>query len=164
MRWGSCAGELRRWHFAPHSLHACCLRLRPSRTSHPPHPAPGPTELCAQVLRVCRALSRGLPFRSLAATGGHKLRTQRESLAEGVDVLVATPGRLQELTADGALRLDQCQAVVLDEVDVLLGAPGSGMGRVGETGAVCMLGWELWDCCALAAGLGAWLGAAALGG
>ncbi len=87
------------------------------------------------MVRVCRALSRALPFRSLAATGGHKLRTQREALAAGVDVLVATPGRLQELLspapqgAEGgssaasapALRLDACRAVVLDEVDVLLG-------------------------------------------
>ncbi len=93
-------------------------------------------ELCSQVVRVCRALSRSLPFRSLAATGGHKLRTQREALAGGVDVLVATPGRLQELmspapapqggegavgTGAPALRLDACRAVVLDEVDVLLG-------------------------------------------
>lgn len=85
-------------------------------------------ELCAQVVRVCRALSRSLPFRSLAATGGHKLRTQREALAGGVDVLVATPGRLQELMVGGgeegagaALKMDACMAIVLDEVDVLLG-------------------------------------------
>ncbi|GAB4820362.1 hypothetical protein N2152v2_007408 [Parachlorella kessleri] len=90
-------------------------------------------ELCSQVVRVCRALSRALPFRSLAATGGHKLRTQREALEAGVDVLVATPGRLQELlappaeqegsgaVAGPALRLGACRAVVLDEVDVLLG-------------------------------------------
>ena len=87
-------------------------------------------ELAAQVLRVCRALSRagGLRFRSAAATGGHVLRTQREVLEAGVDVLVGTPGRLVELLQDGCLRLDFCRAVVCDEVDVLLGA-GWGLGR-----------------------------------
>lgn len=60
-------------------------------------------ELCNQVVRVCRALARSLPFRSLAATGGHKPRTQREALAAGVDVLVATPGRLQ-VGARGVLK------------------------------------------------------------
>ncbi|KAI7845180.1 hypothetical protein COHA_001225 [Chlorella ohadii] len=80
-------------------------------------------ELCAQVLRVCRALSRvgGLRFSAAAATGGRALRTQRETLENGVDVLVGTPGRLAELLTDGCLRLDFCRAAVCDEVDVLLG-------------------------------------------
>ena len=42
---------------------------------------------------------------------------------QGVDVVVGTPGRINELMAKGALRLDQCRAVVLDEVDILLGGP-----------------------------------------
>ena len=41
--------------------------------------------------------------------------------AQGVDVVVGTPGRINELMTKGALRLDQCRAVVLDEVDILLG-------------------------------------------
>ena len=41
---------------------------------------------------------------------------------QGVDVVVATPGRIQELLARDSLRLDRCKAIVLDEVDVLLGA------------------------------------------
>ena len=40
---------------------------------------------------------------------------------QGVDVVVATPGRIQELLARNSLRLDRCRAIVLDEVDVLLG-------------------------------------------
>jgi ATP-dependent RNA helicase DDX18/HAS1 len=80
-------------------------------------------ELCAQVLRVCRALSRaGLRSRSAAATGGRPMRTQREALAGGLDVLVGAPGRLAQLLDQGCLRLDFCRAVVCDEVDVLLGA------------------------------------------
>ncbi|EFN54452.1 hypothetical protein CHLNCDRAFT_135879 [Chlorella variabilis] len=79
-------------------------------------------ELCAQVVRVCRALSRaGLRFRSAAATGGRPLRTQKEMLEGGVDVLVGTPGRLAELLGEGCLQLTFCRAVVVDEVDVLLG-------------------------------------------
>ena len=53
--------------------------------------------------------------------GGHKWRTQREALDEGVDLVVATPGRLAEHIKGGTLKLAQCQAVVLDEADVLLG-------------------------------------------
>ena len=53
--------------------------------------------------------------------GGHKWRTQREALDEGVDLVVATPGRLAEHIKASSLKLAQCQAVVLDEADVLLG-------------------------------------------
>eukprot|EP00887_Chlorella_sp_A99_P006189 scaffold3.g6189.t1 len=81
-------------------------------------------ELAAQALRVCRALAGGgLRFRSAAATGGRPVRTQREALMAGVDVLVGTPGRLLELAGAGALSLEACAAVVLDEVDVLLSGP-----------------------------------------
>lgn len=89
-------------------------------------------ELCAQVLRVVRALSRaGLRLRSAAATGGRPLRTQREALEGGVDVLVGTPGRLAELLQERCLKLDFCRAVVCDEVDVLLGALRAGAGAGG---------------------------------
>lgn len=78
-------------------------------------------ELAAQAARVCRALSNaGLRHRSAVATGGRPMRTQREALKEGVDVLVGTPGRLLELAQARALSLDAVRAVVLDEVDVLL--------------------------------------------
>ncbi|CAL8471592.1 g11134 [Coccomyxa elongata] len=79
------------------------------------------TELCAQVLMVARGLAKGAPFRAIALTGGFKWKTQKEALEEGVDVVVATPGRLGEHIKAGNLRLHQCRAVVLDEVDVLLG-------------------------------------------
>jgi ATP-dependent RNA helicase DDX18/HAS1 len=79
------------------------------------------SELCAQVLRVCRALSNTLRFRAVAATGGRPMRTQKDSLDQGVDVLIGTPGRLAELLSSGALKLDNCAHLVCDEVDVLLG-------------------------------------------
>ena len=79
-------------------------------------------ELCAQILATCRALSAsGVRLRSCAMTGGHAARTQVEALKQGVDVLVATPGRLATLVEGGALRLSDCRALVLDEADVLAG-------------------------------------------
>ncbi|GIL45873.1 hypothetical protein Vafri_3002 [Volvox africanus] len=87
-------------------------------------------ELVQQVLRVARALSgAGLRCRTAAFTGGQKddkaraasFRTQKELLSEGVDLLVATPGRLQQHLERGSLELTDCRMLVMDEVDVLLG-------------------------------------------
>eukprot|EP01023_Acetabularia_acetabulum_P032290 TRINITY_DN30170_c0_g1_i1.p1 TRINITY_DN30170_c0_g1~~TRINITY_DN30170_c0_g1_i1.p1 ORF type:complete len:331 (-),score=46.98 TRINITY_DN30170_c0_g1_i1:2-994(-) len=77
------------------------------------------TELAAQVMRVARALSKWMPFCSVAATGGHKRRSQIEILKSGVDMVVCTPGRLLELVESGHVDLTFCRAVVVDEVDVL---------------------------------------------
>ncbi len=83
-----------------------------------------------QVYRVAKALSNnGANIRTLAVTGGQSeereraksLRTQRERLTEGVDLVIATPGRLMELIKGGHMDLKACQTLVLDEVDVLLG-------------------------------------------
>ncbi|KAI8113511.1 hypothetical protein M9435_003512 [Picochlorum sp. BPE23] len=82
-------------------------------------------ELCTQVLRVCRALSRTLKFRSGIFTGGHPMRTQKKTLENGVDIVVGTPGRLLELQASGSLDVSQCSHVVCDEADVLLGPASS---------------------------------------
>ncbi|EFJ52361.1 hypothetical protein VOLCADRAFT_86719 [Volvox carteri f. nagariensis] len=87
-------------------------------------------ELVQQVLRVARALSSaGLRCRTAAFTGGQKdekaravsFRTQKGVLGEGVDLLVATPGRLQKHLQGGTLELTDCRMLVLDEVDVLMG-------------------------------------------
>ncbi len=79
------------------------------------------SELSTQVLRVCRALSRSLKFRTAICTGGHPMRTQKDSLKQGVDIVVGTPGRLAELRANGSFTYENCSHVVLDEADVLLG-------------------------------------------
>ncbi len=79
---------------------------------------------------MSRALSRaGLRHRSLAMTGGEKdddkrarsFRTQADCIKEGVDLLVATPGRLLEHLRRGSMKLEATNAVVMDEVDVLCG-------------------------------------------
>lgn len=87
-------------------------------------------ELVQQVYRVAKALSKaGARLRVAAMTGGQdseaqrykSLRTQRDTLAVGVDLVVATPGRLAEHMRHRSLDFSCCKAIVLDEVDVLLG-------------------------------------------
>ena len=80
------------------------------------------SELVVQVLGVVRRLARGgLKCRSLAMTGGNQGKTQTQTLKEGVDVVVGTPGRVGHLLDVGKLEVDDLEAVVMDECDVLLG-------------------------------------------
>lgn len=60
-------------------------------------------------------------MRSVGLTGDFKMRTQTDMLMEGVDLVVATPNRLLRHMDVGNIQLDRCKAVVLDEVDILLG-------------------------------------------
>ncbi|GMY33751.1 DEAD-box ATP-dependent RNA helicase 50-like isoform X1 [Fagus crenata] len=77
-------------------------------------------ELASQVLNNCRSISKsGVPFKSLVATGGFRQRTQLENLQQGVDVLIATPGRFMFLIKEGFLQLTNLRCAVLDEVDIL---------------------------------------------
>ncbi|CAM9154515.1 unnamed protein product [Sphacelaria rigidula] len=78
-------------------------------------------ELAQQVHGVAQLLSGTIPFRSCCFTGGpgRTFKTQAQLLQEGVDVLVATPGRVSTLLDAEALNLEDCRAIVLDEVDVL---------------------------------------------
>ncbi|CBI26041.3 unnamed protein product, partial [Vitis vinifera] len=78
-------------------------------------------ELASQVLSNCRSISKfGAPFRSMAATGGFRQRTQLENLQQDLDVLIATPGRFMFLIKEGFLQLTNLRCAVLDEVDILL--------------------------------------------
>jgi ATP-dependent RNA helicase DDX18/HAS1 len=80
------------------------------------------SELVMQVLGVVRELARGgLRCRSLAMTGGNEGKTQTQTLKEGVDVVVGTPGRVSHLVEVGKLEVNDLEAVVMDECDVLLG-------------------------------------------
>ncbi|KAJ6313697.1 hypothetical protein OIU77_015060 [Salix suchowensis] len=77
-------------------------------------------ELASQVLNNCRSMSKfGVPFRSMVVTGGFRQRTQLENLEQGVDVLIATPGRFMFLIKEGFLKLQHLKCAVLDEVDIL---------------------------------------------
>ncbi|MEB3200229.1 MAG: DEAD/DEAH box helicase [Synechococcaceae cyanobacterium] len=85
-----------------------CLVLTPTR------------ELAAQVGESVLAYGRYLDLRSDVVFGGVSVNPQIQRLSRGVDVLVATPGRLMDLQQQGAVRLDRVEILVLDEADRML--------------------------------------------
>jgi ATP-dependent RNA helicase RhlE len=77
-------------------------------------------ELAAQVDESVAAYGRHLPLRTTVVFGGVNINPQIRRLQAGIDLLVATPGRLLDLHRQQALRLDQVQMLVLDEADRML--------------------------------------------
>jgi len=77
-------------------------------------------ELSAQILDSFRTYGRHLRLSSTLAIGGVGMNPQVKALANGVDILVATPGRLLDLMQQRALRLDNIETFVLDEADRML--------------------------------------------
>jgi ATP-dependent RNA helicase RhlE len=77
-------------------------------------------ELSLQIAESFRAYGRHLPLSVAVAIGGVSMGGQVRSLLAGVDVLVATPGRLIDLVQSHALRLDGVEVLVLDEADRML--------------------------------------------
>jgi ATP-dependent RNA helicase RhlE len=77
-------------------------------------------ELSGQILDSFRAYGRHLRLRSALAIGGVSMGKQVRSLLNGVDILVATPGRLLDLVLSNALRLNEVEFFVLDEADRML--------------------------------------------
>jgi ATP-dependent RNA helicase RhlE len=77
-------------------------------------------ELSGQILDSFRAYGRHLRLRTALAIGGVSMGAQVRSLLNGVDVLVATPGRLLDLVKANALRLNGVECFVLDEADRML--------------------------------------------
>jgi ATP-dependent RNA helicase RhlE len=91
-------------------LRKCCrvLVLSPTR------------ELSGQILDSFRAYGRHLRVRTALVIGGVSMGGQVRALLNGVDVLVATPGRLLDLVKGNALRLSDVECFVLDEADRML--------------------------------------------
>ena len=77
-------------------------------------------ELAEQVMQSCQQYAADLALTCYAAYGGVNLGPQITRLKAGVDVLVATPGRLIDLFTKGAVRFPALRAVVLDEADRML--------------------------------------------
>ncbi|MGA8077809.1 MAG: DEAD/DEAH box helicase, partial [Xanthobacteraceae bacterium] len=77
-------------------------------------------ELSGQILDSFRTYGRHLRFRSALAIGGVSMGAQVRSLLNGVEILVATPGRLLDLVHSNALRLNGVECFVLDEADRML--------------------------------------------
>jgi len=92
----------------PYSKNVHALVLTPTR------------ELAAQVRESVYTYGKFTSTTSTAVFGGAKIFPQKSKLKKGVDVLVATPGRLLDLVNQKAVKLDQVQILVLDEADHML--------------------------------------------
>ena len=77
-------------------------------------------ELSAQIVDSFQTYGRHVHPRVTLAIGGVPINRQIRDLVSGVDVLVATPGRLRDLMQTGAVRLDFVEIFVLDEADRML--------------------------------------------
>ncbi|HSX10661.1 MAG TPA: DEAD/DEAH box helicase [Chlamydiales bacterium] len=85
-----------------------CLILTPTR------------ELASQVGESIRTLGKYLPFTSIDIFGGVNIDKQISRLRKGVDIVIATPGRLLDLVNQRAIHLSQVEILVLDEADRML--------------------------------------------
>ncbi len=77
-------------------------------------------ELVLQVVAEIEKLTTYMTLRTVAVYGGTNINTQKTQVRAGVDVVVATPGRLVDLVLTRALRLKQVKHFVIDEVDEML--------------------------------------------
>ena len=77
-------------------------------------------ELAAQVHDSVALYSRYMPTKSAVVFGGVKINPQMMKLRKGLDVLVATPGRLMDLYQQNAVRFNEVEILVLDEADRML--------------------------------------------
>ena len=77
-------------------------------------------ELSLQISEEFKDYSRGLDIRQMTIYGGVSQRVQTQTLQRGVDILVATPGRLLDLIQQGFINLSKVEYFVLDEADRML--------------------------------------------
>ncbi len=77
-------------------------------------------ELAAQVAESVTLYGKHLPLRSAVVFGGVKINPQMMAMRKGVDILVATPGRLMDLYQQNAVKFDQLEVLILDEADRML--------------------------------------------
>lgn len=88
---------------APHGLVICPTR-----------------ELCLQIAKDLQNFSKHLKISIVAVYGGTDIRRQMQDIKNGATIVVATPGRLVDLTKRKAIRLEDVEWVVLDEADEML--------------------------------------------
>jgi ATP-dependent RNA helicase RhlE len=88
--------------------HTRCLVLTPTR------------ELAAQIGDSFATYGKHLPLRHTVIFGGVGMESQRQALKNGIDILVATPGRLLDLAGQGLVDLRGLEVFVLDEADRML--------------------------------------------
>ncbi|MFZ8933482.1 MAG: DEAD/DEAH box helicase [Bacteriovoracaceae bacterium] len=85
-----------------------CLILTPTR------------ELASQIEENIKLYGKGLPLSSTVIFGGVSPRPQIMKLSKGMDIIIATPGRLLDLMGDGHVLFEQLETFVLDEADRML--------------------------------------------
>ena len=95
-------------HVPPQAKQAKALILAPTR------------ELAVQIEESLRTYGRHLNLRMTVILGGVNQNTQIKNMAKGVDVLVATPGRLLDLVQQKMIRLDAVNTFIVDEADRML--------------------------------------------
>ncbi|MDC1162299.1 DEAD/DEAH box helicase [Tenacibaculum sp.] len=95
--------------------------LKFSKQQHPRILILVPTrELVIQVVEEIEKLTAYITLRVLGVYGGTNINTQKQAIAQGQDIIVATPGRLYDLALSNVLKLKTIQKLVIDEVDVML--------------------------------------------
>ncbi|HEY4180745.1 MAG TPA: DEAD/DEAH box helicase [Kofleriaceae bacterium] len=85
-----------------------CLILTPTR------------ELASQIGESFSTYGKNLPLRNTVIFGGVGMEPQKQALRQGMDVLIATPGRLLDLMGQGLVELRSLEVFVLDEADRML--------------------------------------------
>ncbi|MFC4261787.1 DEAD/DEAH box helicase [Ferruginibacter yonginensis] len=98
---------LRQWQFTKDN-HPQILIIVPTR------------ELVTQVVATIEQLTAYMTVVTVGVYGGVNINTQKLAVEKKVDILVATPGRLFDLTMNGSLKLKNIKKLVIDEVDELL--------------------------------------------
>ncbi|MCB0447561.1 MAG: DEAD/DEAH box helicase, partial [Gelidibacter sp.] len=95
--------------------------LKFSKQEHPRVLVLVPTrELVVQVVDEIEKLTKYINTRVLGVYGGVNINQQKRDVAAGLDIIVATPGRLFDLAMSHVLQLKSIQKLVIDEVDVML--------------------------------------------
>jgi ATP-dependent RNA helicase RhlE len=77
-------------------------------------------ELVLQVVEMVESMTKYMNTRVLGIFGGRNINKQKQAVAEGTDILVATPGRFYDIALTGILQLKSVRKLVIDEVDVML--------------------------------------------
>lgn len=96
-------------------------QLKFSKEIHPRILVLVPTrELVLQVVEQTKSYAKYMNIRVLGVYGGANINVQKQHVAQGTDILVATPGRLYDLVLNGYLQLKHVKKLVIDEVDVML--------------------------------------------
>lgn len=76
-------------------------------------------ELAEQIADVCRDLAKHTPIQSALVVGGRPMGPQERALRSGVEIIIATPGRLLDHLNRGIARFDKATTLILDEADTM---------------------------------------------